>query len=562
MLAGLAVTVAISHQETHDRVFQVQHIETLLPRAKKILPAAQQVGNPSATLPGAYELLTDEGQLVGVMLQTSPAGDKAIGFSGSTNLLLICNANLEILSVEIITSGDTRDHVAAVLRDEAFWKQFKGMTPAAIVARAHSKNVTAGATLTSLAIIEAVNLRLGGSSTGGRFANPPTLTDLQIVFPTATRLEQDSGSRSVLRLYDATDIPLGWALRTSPEADEVIGYQGPTDSILAFDAAGRACGLIILASFDNEPYVGYVRDDPQFSRLFAGKTFEQLVSFSTVNSGVEGVSGATMTSQAIAAAILKTAAAEASYRKQASRHIGNMVFEKLGRIDPPQWGAICIMVMGVITGYTRLRGSFFGRIILPLAVLCYLGFGAGAVLSQAQLWGWARVGVPQAATVLLFLTAIALITPVTTGRNIYCSHLCSHGAAQQLLARTIKPRRRPALNSLRKPLQAILQRLRWLPITLLVIAFGASFFQTPLNLVDLEPFDAYLPAVAGTAALIWLGISLAAGSLVPMAYCRYGCPTGALLDHVRFHRRSDKLSWQDGVLAVCLITATFMILWK
>ena len=562
MLAGLAVTVAISHQETRDQVFQVQHIETLLPRAKKVLPAAQQVGKPSATLPGAYELLTDEGQLVGVMLQTSPTGDRAIGFSGSTNILLICNANLEILSAEILTSGDTRDHVAAVLRDKAYWKQFNGMTPEAIAASDHSKSVAAGATLTSLAIIEAINLRLGGRSTGARFVNPPTLPDLQILFPAATRLEQDSGSRSVLRLYDANEIPLGWALRTSPEADEVIGYQGPTDSILAFDAAGQACGLIILASFDNEPYVGYVRDDAQFSRLFAGKTFEQLADLSAANPGVEGVSGATMTSQAIAEAILKTAAAEASYRKQASRHIGMIVLQKLSRVDPPQWGAICIMVMGVITGFTRLRGSFLGRIILPLAVLCYLGFGAGAVLSQAQLWGWARVGIPQAATVLLFLTAIALVVPVTTGRNIYCSHLCSHGAAQQLLARTIKPRRHPSLNSLRKPLQATLQRLRWVPITLLVIAFGASFFQTPLNLVDLEPFDAYLPAVAGTAAFIWFGISLATSSLVPMAYCRYGCPTGVLLDHVRFHRRSDKLSWHDGVLAVCLITATLVILSK
>ena len=38
---------------------------------------------------------------------------------------------------------------------------------------------------------------------------------------------------------------------------------------------------------------------------------------------------------------------------------------------------------------------------MPIAVLLYLGFGAGALLSQAQLWGWAQAGVPRGAVVLL-----------------------------------------------------------------------------------------------------------------------------------------------------------------
>jgi polyferredoxin len=187
-----------------------------------------------------------------------------------------------------------------------------------------------------------------------------------------------------------------------------------------------------------------------------------------------------------------------------------------------------------------------------------MGFGAGAVLSQAQLWGWAQAGLPQAATVLLFLTAVALVTPLTTGRNVYCSHLCSHGSAQQLLARVIRPRSRPWLNSVRRPLQATLKQLRWLPVAFLVTAFAVSYFHLPFNLVDLEPFDAYLPAVAGVAALVWFALSLTASCFVPMAYCHYGCPTGALLDHLRFHRRSDRLSWRDALLAGCLVAAILL----
>jgi polyferredoxin len=110
----------------------------------------------------------------------------------------------------------------------------------------------------------------------------------------------------------------------------------------------------------------------------------------------------------------------------------------------------------------------------------------------------------------------------------------------------------------RRPLQATLKQLRWLPVAFLVTAFAVSYFHLPFNLVDLEPFDAYLPAVAGVAALVWFALSLTASCFVPMAYCHYGCPTGALLDHLRFHRRSDRLSWRDALLAGCLVAAILL----
>lgn len=48
----------------------------------------------------------------------------------------------------------------------------------------------------------------------------------------------------------------------------------------------------------NEPYVGYVRDDTYFRNLFNGRRPDALAALDAAN--VEGVSGATMTSQAAA----------------------------------------------------------------------------------------------------------------------------------------------------------------------------------------------------------------------------------------------------------------------
>ena len=100
-----------------------------------------------------------------------------------------------------------------------------------------------------------------------------------------------------------------------------------------------------------------------------------------------------------------------------------------------------------------------------------------------------------------------------------------------------------------------------LPWALLAVAILTAVLHWPLALVDLEPFDAYLPAVAGIAALVLFAVSLIASCFVPMAFCRHGCPTGALLDHLRLHRRADRLTWRDGMLLGCLAVGAAVHWW-
>jgi NosR/NirI family nitrous oxide reductase transcriptional regulator len=103
--------------------------------------------------------------------------------------------------------------------------------------------------------------------------------------------------------------------------------------------------------------------------------------------------------------------------------------------------------------------------------------------------------------------------------------------------------------------------LAGLPWALLSLAILAAVLHLPLNLVDLEPFDAYLPTVAGAAALVIFAVSLIASCFWPMAYCRHACPTGALLDHVRLNRCSDTFTWRDGVMLACLGVAILAHWW-
>ncbi|MGI9178082.1 MAG: 4Fe-4S binding protein, partial [Pirellulales bacterium] len=465
----------------------------------------------------------------------------------------VCDADLRVAGVEILASGDTRDHVAAISRDRSFLDSFRGRTLADLSVALPTADAVAGATLTCHTIGEAIALRLGGTAATSRFTGPPTLADLRRVFPDAVRVEVDAGDPAVMRVYAVDDIPLGWALRTSPVADRVVGYQGPTDAAVCFDTEGKVAGVVIAASFDNEPYVGYVRDDRAFRCIWRGLSVEQLVGIDPLVTGIEGVSGATMTSQAVAEGIVRAADDYHRRRDRRTSAVMDQPLALLRRIEPPQWGALGLIATGIVTAFTRLRGTWFGRLALPMAVLAYLGFGAGALLSQAQLVGWSQAGMPRGAVVLAALTAAAIFLPATTRKNVYCSHLCAHGAAQQLLVRFAKPKR-----SLPARLRPFFVALPW---ALLAFAILIAVLHLPVALVDLEPFDAYLPAVAGVAALLIFGVSLVTSGFVPMAYCRHACPTGALLDHLRLSGRSDRFSWRDGVMVGCLMIAAAAHWW-
>ncbi|MFM8538407.1 MAG: FMN-binding protein, partial [Planctomycetaceae bacterium] len=315
VVAAIVLLVHAAHARRLARRQTADLADVSLARVQAHVPGAVAIGGDAAAVAGGRDLVDAAGERVGTILRTSPAGDAAIGFSGPTDLLVVCDRDLVVAGVEILSSGDTRDHVLAIERAPGFLASLAGRSLDELAAGGASRaDAVAGSTLTSLAIREALALRLGGSAATSRFDVEPSLDDLRRVFPRATGLAPDAGVPAVIRVTDAAGTPLGWALRTSPAADRVIGYQGPTDAVVAFDTTGRVAGVLVTASYDNEPYVGYVRDDRAFRRLWRGMSLEEIAGIDPAATGVEGVSGATMTSQAVAEGIVRAARAHAAVR--------------------------------------------------------------------------------------------------------------------------------------------------------------------------------------------------------------------------------------------------------
>ncbi len=522
-----------------------------LKQVQELFPEAMQIADRVSS-DGKREVYDAAGKLLGYFLQTSPQSDHVLGFSGPTNSRIAFGANHRVVGVRILSSRDTREHVKQVRQDERFLQAFLGQTWKEMALRTKIDAVS-GATLTSLAIQEAIIHRLGGKQPSLRFPDPLTLDEACRFFSEAVAVEADQSNSSLWHVSNSRKREIGSILRTSPSADQIIGYQGPTEALIGFDRMGTTVGILLGKSYDNEPYVTYVRENEYFLPRFNNMVLEELAKFDLEKAEVEGVSGATMTSMAIARGLVLAAAEHRRQLATPQKETGHR-----GKWPRVKWtlrdfGTAAVVLAGLIVGFTSLRSNRVVRLLLQLLLIGYLGLINGDMLSQALIAGWSQNGVPwRNAGGLVLLTTAAFLVPLVTRRNIYCTHLCPHGAAQQLLKK-------------RLPWQLRLPRwlkrfLPALPAALLVWSVVVAMVAMSFSLVDIEPFDAWVFRVAGWTTIAIALVGLIASLFVPMAYCRYGCPTGALLDFLRFNSRSDRWSRRDW-LAVGLMVLAVVLWW-
>ncbi len=541
----VVVLIRSQHAELLRRQFDTEMQPVDLSRLRSVFPDAVAAGHVTAD--GRQVILGRSDEPIGYVVQTSPVADDLIGFSGPTNVQIAFSTDDRIVGIDVISTGDTREHVDQILRDTEYLNAFRGIAWEDVASVSQIDSVS-GATLTSMTIQASVVARLSGGRPSLKFPEPVAVDQARHLFADAEVVTVDEHINSLWHVYDSDRNELGTILVTSPYADNIVGYQGPTRTLIGFDMAGVCQGMAVGKSYDNEPYVGYVREDAEFTSLFNGLGLNDLIGIDP-NGTIEGVSGATMTSMAVTDGLILAAQQYREAQANAAKRVESAGLKWVFR----DLGTLVVIAMGIIIAMTSLRGNGYVRIGFQLVLIGYLGIANGAMISQAMIAGWAKTSIPwQSACGLVMLTAVALIAPFSTGRNVYCTHLCPHGAAQQL-----------AKNRIRLQFRMPDRTVRWLkgvPALLLVWCVVVTTAELSFSLVDIEPFDAWVFRVAGWATISIAIVGLFASLFVPMAYCRYGCPTGALLGYLRFHSRSDRWSRSDTFAVI--LTSIALVLWK
>jgi NosR/NirI family transcriptional regulator, nitrous oxide reductase regulator len=542
-IAVVATLLAMLYRPAQQPVEFEQPPELSL--VQRLLPDATRIDH-STDATGTWAVFSSDGTCIARVARTMPEAKSVRGYRGPTEALILLNNDYQITAVDVLASRDTLEHLAAVRNESPFLNQFVGWNFAKPDPSQRVDGVS-GATLTSLAMAGGILARLG--VTPGSLVFPDELT------------ENEKLAFANLPLTDNRQTPETSNARIERSglwSDDIVGYQGPTELLLLVSNDNILRNIQLRRSYDNQPYVDYVREEEYFWDLFRGKSLAELAAWDLAENDVEGVSGATMTSQAVARTILATATAieadQVHQRKlgESRDWLSERVLDEIKFSTAELMTIALVLSAGMLSRLGLHRQKSWRRAWLILTAVL-LGFWSGNLVSMSLLAGWASEGIAWLfAPGLTFLTVVALTAPPIRKSNPYCNHLCPHGAIQQLVR---PPRNRRWHWKLNAKTQNAMKHVP--PITL-IIAYLAVLLRPSTDLASWEPFHAYLYPIASTGAIVLFIASLLFSAFVPMGYCRFGCPTGSLLDYLRRTAASNRFTRADAValflLAVALTT--------
>jgi thiamine biosynthesis lipoprotein ApbE/Na+-translocating ferredoxin:NAD+ oxidoreductase RnfG subunit len=483
---------------------------------------------------GALAAEDEAGQSLGLLVTTSPEADGLVGYAGPSNLLVALDAGGSIAGIRILESADTPAHVEGLQNGSAFAQSLLGWRPAS--EPPPKPEGLGGSTLTGLALVEGIAKRFGAQTVSLRVPDPLSLEEARLLFPDAAGLAPDQQRPGWHAVAAADGALQGYVVRTSPASDKVTGYAGPTECLVAVAPDRETLLQIRLRkSYDTDDYVERVVEDREYLKSLTRWKASQWPALDFEAEKIEGVAGATLTSFAVAEGIRQRFG-------QAAARPALVGWRWPGVKD----GALWLFCAGaLLLAFSGWRGSRSVRLGWQLLLVGGLGLWLGQFVTLGLLAGWARNGLPwQQAAPLVVLAGAALLVPWGARRQVYCHQVCPHGAAQEILGRL-------SGRALQLP-ERLHSALRLVPGFLLALGLWGALGWAGFSPGWLEPFDFWILGWATVLPAALAVGGLAASFFVPMAYCRYGCPTGALFGFVRTASSREGFTRRDAV-ALCVL---------
>src|ERR1041384_3458377 len=211
-----------------------------------------------------------------------------------------------------------------------------------------------------------VRLRIAGD-------RPVTVEEIKSVFTNAATLKPDHSERAGLFVEDDDGHQLGYLVRTLPQCSHIIGYCGITDLLILFDPSLKVIGLKVRSTEDTRTHLHDIVTDRKFPKKWNGLTWDAVAEMDLKKAGIEGVSGATMTSMAMAQSIVH----RLSTANEQLHHHQPVTFKVR------DYGLIAVITLGGVMTFTHLRHRRRWRRALQVVVIGYIGLINGDLLAQS-----------------------------------------------------------------------------------------------------------------------------------------------------------------------------------
>ncbi len=286
-------------------------------------------------------------------------------------------------------------------------------------------------------------------------------------------------------------------------AKDVVGFAGLTPVNIYVKE-----GVITkVEAFKNEETPSY------FSKVLRSGFLDKWVGSTLAEAAdleVDVVSGATYSSRALALNVNRAVAYGASVEPK-----GDSLFNFF---DIKTILGLCVIVLGVVLSFKSRKNKLLEVVYMVLNV-AILGFWCGSFLSLAQVVSWMSNGFNLSLPIALLL--VVILVPIFGRRGTYCTTHCPLGSAQELLNKVplkkfkIAPDTNKILSRIRYYIFMVLMFMMWI---------GVGF-----EVMDYELFSVFMMGSASVVVLVMGAIFLILSLFIRRPYCRFACPTGAML---------------------------------
>lgn len=254
---------------------------------------------------------------------------------------------------------------------------------------------------------------------------------------------------------------------------------------------------------------------------------------------VDAVSGATFSSKAIIANMQRGLA----YAKQhgqwgedgsvgalgtSAPPIVGSVSNSVGALEtcaPPIVALIVVLLGAVVPLFYNNRRLHLVQLAVNVVVL---GLWTGTFVSYTLFLrifaGGVSLSAIGALAAPLLMLIVALIYPLAGRSGHYCANICPFGSAQELAGKFSRRKLRITPRVLK--LLSVLRNLLWGVLMALLLTGTCTAW------IDYELFTAFLYSSASVWVIVLAALFLVLSVWVPRPYCRFVCPTGALIKSV------------------------------
>ena len=254
---------------------------------------------------------------------------------------------------------------------------------------------------------------------------------------------------------------------------------------------------------------------------------------------VDAVSGATFSSRAIIANMQRGLA----YAKQHGQWsvdgsvgaLGTSAPPIVGSVDgsvgaletsaPPMVALIVVLLGAVVPLFYNNRRLHLVQLAVNVVVLgLWTGTFVSYTLFLRVFSGGVSLSAIGAFAAPLLMLIVALIYPLAGRSGHYCANICPFGSAQELAGKLSRRKLRITPRVLK--LLSVLRNLLWGVLMALLLTGTCTAW------IDYELFMAFLYSSASVWVTVLAALFLVLSVWVPRPYCRFVCPTGALIKSV------------------------------